>query len=614
MRVLKKNKSIFCIGFFTGFLFFFLLGACVLPQGSTFRIFPKKTSQVKKPKVLKKQKLKKNQVVDSKHQATLKRVKKLFHNAQKYSATHKNKKALLALNKILETPNLSASFLKPVYQLKEFILLKQNPPDLVSLLQLFLSALEDLPQKKQLYESKALKVLFRLKEKQVLFITKKDFIEPIKDMVFFRAGKILFFRGQFQKADWFFKQALRFSRQGLLEQTVLKYIHAIASRNSVNFKRLGAVLPLSGASRLIGRRSLQGLQLGLGFYTNQASNFQLAVMDSKGLAEKVKKAVKTLVLKHHVIAIVGGVLSKTAKILAQEAQNFGVPVILLSQKTGLTQYGEYVFQNGLTSSLVVHQLTSFLMQKKSVKKYALLYPNDPYGVDYANSFWQMLKKKQAQLTAVQVYKPKQTDFNGSIKRLIGTYYKEDRLEEYKQNLKNWYINNPPLSKRKAIPEGLLAPVVNFKALFVPDSPKTLSLIASHLDYNDVQDIYLVGTTLWNKDNKIKFRYKGKIFFATINFQSKKFKKSKFYKDFQNTFHRSPGLFETQAYESSLVLRQVIAGGGKERSRLKNDLLALKKFYSPLGWIQINTNREFIRPLSIYKIENRRQSLVKGLDL
>ena len=537
----------------------------------------------------------------------------LLKKARGFALKQRYKKALKILAGLPPLPSGSDSFLREVYSLKESLFVNTRKPPL-AFLKLSIHFLNRTSKNRRFYEQKAWAVLFSLPEKTVLSLAGEPFTAPVQDAVLFRAAQILFFRDDFKRAYKLFKKAMRFSRRGILEEKALKYIQAIESRKKVHPKKFGAVLALSGPSAGAGRRSLKGLQLGLGFYTKQASSFQLAVIDSQGLADKARQAVKTLVMKHHVIAVVGGILSKTASAMAEEAQNFGLPAVLLSQKTGLTKHGEYIFQNGLGAHLIVDKITDFLMRHLSFKKLAVLYPNDSYGVDYANHFWAAVEQKGGVVTAAQVYKPGETDFNGPVQRLIGSYYKEDREQEYKDRLKAWYRKKNSGLRRGGVPGNLLSPAIDFSALFVPDSSKVLAMAASHLSYHEAGELPLAGTTLWSRTKKIRTRYKGRIFFVSAeppDHMEPRFKKSEFYKNFQNIFSKKPGLFETQAYESALILRSAAALGARSRNQLKKNLTRLKYFSGPIGRIHINEKREFERPLFLFQVKDGVVSYVSG---
>ncbi len=543
-----------------------------------------------------------------------KKQKQLFLSAKSNFQSGQLKKAQNTINDLLyEKISLPKEILTKIYQLQLNILLKTPEVESKKLLEVYCNILHQSGQKKSIYRKKAFHLIINMKEKELREVEGKKYITPVKDLIFYQLGKVLFYKEKFNKSYGFLKKFLSSSIDSNLEERALKYLKAIESRKIINKRYIGAILPLSGPSAKIGKRSLKGLQMGLGFYINEKSSFQLIVLDSQGQADKAKKAVEKLVTQYHVIAIVGGILSRTANAIAEEAQNFGIPVILTSQKSQLTEIGQYVFQNSLTSSLITKQLTKFLATQFKIKTFAILYPNDSYGVDYTNAFWKDVEQQGGIITGAQTYKPGETDFNGPIKRLTGTYYQKDRLTEYKEKLKDWYLKKPQLPQNRSVPKNnILAPVVDFEALFIPDSIKTLDSIASHLPYNDINNVYLVGPSLWNQSLNIKksSRYLKKAFFADTGLSTKKFQETDFYAQFLQIFSQKPGLFELLAYESTLLLRQAIIDGADNRSELRKELQNTKKFYGPLGELSINKNREFIRPLQIFKIENYKIKPVK----
>ncbi len=99
---------------------------------------------------------------------------------------------------------------------------------------------------------------------------------------------------------------------------------------------------------------------------------------------------------------------------------------------------------------------------------------------------------------IQPYDPQETDFRGHIQRLVGTYYLEYR-DDYARLLKEWKEKNPSQSAREAgpTPENVLPPIVDFEALFIPDKASAVGQIAPMLAYNDINNVRLLGTNVWN---------------------------------------------------------------------------------------------------------------------
>ena len=59
------------------------------------------------------------------------------------------------------------------------------------------------------------------------------------------------------------------------------------------------------------------------------------------------------------------------------------------------------------------------------------------GLNMPIFFWDEVSARGGVITAAQTYDSKETDFNHIIKRLVGTFYLEDRKDEYKIELKKW---------------------------------------------------------------------------------------------------------------------------------------------------------------------------------
>ena len=161
----------------------------------------------------------------------------------------------------------------------------------------------------------------------------------------------------------------------------------------MNTKVIGAVLPLTGVHERIGTRCLNGLQLGLGLYDEKPSDFQLVVVDSKASSHFVRESMREIVFQHKAIGVVGGVVSQVASALSEFAQDFMIPIISLSQKSNLTHQKPFVFQNAVTAKYVIQSLVDVLMDKQGHENFAILYPNDPFGVGYANLFWDYVVSK-----------------------------------------------------------------------------------------------------------------------------------------------------------------------------------------------------------------------------
>ena len=416
------------------------------------------------------------------------------------------------------------------------------------------------------------------------------------------AYRLALFRLQskdFDGARSMFAKAAEWGRGTALQTQSESYLAQIDSRRRVEPYTVGTVLPLTGRYAPIAQKTLKGLQLGLGIYGPDRSGFKLAVVDSEGTPEGAVRGVERLVSEDSVIAIVGSLLSRTAMAVAQKSEELGVPSIALSQKAGLTEGGAYIFRNSVTSEMQVKELVRVAMDQLGYRRFAILYPNDSYGTEYANLFWDEVLAKGGTIAGAQMYSPQETDFRGPIRRLVGTYYMEDRKTEYEGRVKEWFKKQKSLKTRNSPPDDLLPPVVDFDAIFVPDSPKAIGQIAPMLTYQGVTKVRLIGTNIWNSNEFVRRGQKNveKALFVDSNIASDpNYKTSRFFQEYKRVFGEDPGLFEAQGYEVGVMLRQLISGGETTRVGLAQALTSIRLFQGVSGPMSMNAHRELVRPL------------------
>lgn len=386
------------------------------------------------------------------------------------------------------------------------------------------------------------------------------------------------------------------SEAGTRSQEMLEQLESV---RRVESKTVGVVLPMSGKHAAISQKTLRGIQMGLGLYNNYPSSFKLAVIDSEGNPDNARRGVERLVREDNVIAIIGSVLSKTAPAVAAKASELGVPSIALSQKAGITDAGPNVYRNSLTSEMQVRYLVKVAMEELGMKKFAVLFPNDLYGVEFTNIFWDEVLARGGQIVGAQNYSDKETDFRYPIQRLVGTYYVEARAEEYKLRLKEWSDAQVKKSVRNTPPEDLLPPMVDFDAIFIPDSVKAMGQISAMLSFNGVKGVKLLGTNLWNVPGVAKRagHFANNLLFVDSFVSTEpQFMSSLFTKDYKTIFNEEPGIFEVQGYDAALLLRQLISQGATNRESLSQALARVQDFPGAVGPLSMTPQKEIMRPL------------------
>lgn len=423
--------------------------------------------------------------------------------------------------------------------------------------------------------------------------------------VFFRLGEMSLDNKNQDEARSYFSKAVSVDPTSDYAQRAQDIQSQLEAVRKVEPKTIGVVLPLTGKYSAIAQKTLRGVQMGLGLYNNYPSSFKLAVIDSEGNPDAARRGVERLVKEDNVISVIGSVLSKTAPAVASKTNELGVPSIALSQKSGVTEIGSNVFRNSLTSEMQVRYLVKVAMEDYGMKKFAVLYPNDPYGIEFTNIFWDEVLARGGSITAVQTYSPKETDFRDVIQRLVSTYYIEARNDEYKMRLKEWAKAQGKASARTTPPDDLLPPITDFDGIFIPDSAKSLGQIAAMLSFNNVKDVKLMGTNLWNIPGleKRAGNFANNLLFVDSFVSTDPiYEHSQFVKDYKAMFNEEPGILEIQGYDAALLLRQLISQGYTSRESLAKALSKVQDFPGSLGPLSITQDREIMRPLTALTLE------------
>lgn len=503
--------------------------------------------------------------------------------AQKLDAEELRGEALLAENKVLPAIELYVS------------LVDQTPDE----------------RRKEKYRVAAQDLLdTRLGEEDVREVADRSGFGFLRPTAKYRMGLAFADQRQLAKARSAFQDVVALVPGTELAERASMLITQIDSRSRVNSQTIGAILPLSGKQASVGYRALRGLQLGLGIYGpgKKTSSFRLAVIDSEGNPDIARRGVERLVVEDNAVAVVGGLLSRTASAEASKAQEFGIPAMMMGQKAGLTEIGDFVFRNALTSQMQAERLAAVSIETLGLKRFAILFPNDPYGTEFANFFWDAVRLRGGQVTAVQTYDPKETDFRSHVQRLVGNYYSDDRAEEYKLRYRQYLEKNPKRNARQGAiaTEEILPPIVDFDALFIPDSARAAGQIAPMLAYNDVDHLQLLGTNLWNNANFISRGQKfveNAIIVDGLYTGDRSFQASQFVREFKEVFGEEPGMIEAQAYDSGLLLRQMISQGAGSRIDLQEKLASVRAFPGAFGPLDMSATRELQRPISVLTVKN-----------
>jgi branched-chain amino acid transport system substrate-binding protein len=222
----------------------------------------------------------------------------------------------------------------------------------------------------------------------------------------------------------------------------------------------GCLLPLSGQFSNVGFRVQRGMELAA-----RGAPVELLFRDTRNDPPTASQLTRELAQDERVLAILGPLSSGAVQVAAEVAQSSGVPLVALSQKAGFTQTGNLIFQAFLTPRQQVRALVRQALST-GLKRYAVLYPDSPYGRTFFQNFQEELAAQGGELAAQEFYAPGTQDFA------------------------------PALASLKAVLQpSSAAGSPQAGALFIPDDAAQVAAIAGQLPAAGLQGMQLLGTNL-----------------------------------------------------------------------------------------------------------------------
>ena len=403
--------------------------------------------------------------------------------------------------------------------------------------------------------------------------------------------------------------------RGLLDQ--------FERRGKADARLVGVAVPLSGRFKAWGDAILQGLSLAL----PEGSGFRFLAKDTRGETEGAAQALQDLAAEG-AVAVIGGVTNAEAQRAALTAQSLSLPLLSLSKVEGVTEAGPYVFRVMLTASAQAAALADYAVGKRGMKRFAVLYPDMPYGTELMGAFWREVESRGGEFTGAGMYEPDRTTFGPLVKDLVGKAALDERAD-YGQAVRDIVKSvKDPYRRAKAIEKARkeLAPIVDFDAVFVPDFAKNVTLLAPALavedvvttcDANelerirkvstwDVRPVQLLGTNGW--DDPSLFEKAGRyvecaVFVDGFFPASDRPETRRFVEAFQEKFGRVPSILEASAYDAARMVAEVVGKGHAEgRDAVRAALSGLHGFSGATGDIAFDPHGEPVRALFFLTVD------------
>lgn len=417
---------------------------------------------------------------------------------------------------------------------------------------------------------------------------------PAADRLLYKIATHYLSNGERERATDYFKRIVDDHAHSRHYAIAKDHLRKQEFQGVVDAKRIGVVLSLSGRFGKFGYKALQGIELALKIFqpNGEPAPVTLVVMDDQGVPDRALAAMEELYFKHHVVGIIGPLLSKLAEPMGKKAQELGVPLIALSQKEAVG--GDYVFNAALTPAIQVQELVRYATEKAGIKNFAVVAPSSKFGEEYANAFWDEVERANGSIRGYETYAEEETDFRNYVDKIVGLSQADARAHEVEE-LKLLKAATPVKTRSKKFDRMFeLKPIVDFQAVFIPDEPKVLGQVLPTFAYRDVENVLFLGVNTWNSQELVaragQFA-EGAIFVDGFYAGSEAPAAKKFIEEYRETFNAEPSLVEVLAYDAAHVMATLVRDkGASSRKGLRDMIMGLRDFPGVAGKISYQEGR------------------------
>ena len=357
---------------------------------------------------------------------------------------------------------------------------------------------------------------------------------------------------------------------------------------------VGCILPLSGRNAAYGNRALDAVLLAAGvFNVAKETPIRVLIEDSQSDAAVAGAAVGKLA-GAGVTCILGPLGSQEALEAAKEAQRLKIPILTLTQREGITGVGDHVFRNFLTAAMQVRTVVQYAQAELGLRRFAILYPDDPYGQEMSRLFREEVRRKGGEIRKEKSYKADQTDFGEEILALGGVAL---------------------VSPGTEVAAGV-APKTDpgFDALFIPDFSYRVAMIVPQLAYYDITGIRLLGTSGWNSPELLKAEprhLQGAVFVDGFFTGSFRLEVNDFIEAFYTAYGREPDTMEALVYDAAdIAVKLLLENRSGTREAFRMGLTQIKGYPGVSGKTSFPASRDAEKDLFILTVKDGRIIQVK----
>ncbi|MEY2490974.1 MAG: branched-chain amino acid transport system substrate-binding protein [Verrucomicrobiota bacterium] len=336
--------------------------------------------------------------------------------------------------------------------------------------------------------------------------------------------------------------------------------------------RIGEYACLTGQTASFGTASHQGAQMVIDDANAHGGilgkQIKLITEDDQSKPGEAATAVRKLISRDHVVALIGEMVSSRSLEAGPIAQQNKIPMVSGSSNPNVTKIGNYVFRVCFIDSFQGTVMAKFALNSLKKTRVAVLTDvRQDYSVGLAQFFKEYFTKNGGTVVALQSYSSGDQDFKAQL-----------------------------ISIKAANPE----------AIFVPGYYNEVGLIALQAHELGIT-VPLMGGDGWDSPLLTQIggvALEGSFFTNHFSTEDQSPIIQDFIREFKKRFSRDPDGMAALGYDAAKVLLDaMVRSGSTEPAKVRDALAATKDFQGVTGKITIDENRNANKSVVVLTIKD-----------
>lgn len=343
----------------------------------------------------------------------------------------------------------------------------------------------------------------------------------------------------------------------------------MCTRKSQEGVKIGVILPLTGDRTSVGKSALNGIMLAINEINDSSAfsnDMQVFVEDSRGVPATAVSCFEKLVSLNQTPAIIGPIGSSEVLSVAPKAETKKVVILTPAASSPLiTESGDYIFRDVASDLYEATLMAEVAFDKLSLKKVAVIYINNDYGIGVYNKFKEGFLQKGGVIPTSQIFTDGTTSFRTIIQKV-----------------------------KESNPDAIY--IVGYKEIaYCIKQMKELGVSAQLLTtaiFEDPEIIEIVGNSAEG------------IIFTTffLDEDSNEPRTKRFFHNYETKYGKKPDGYAATAYDAVYMIASAINKKGSSSAQIKDGLYAISDFPGLLGTFSVNKDGDITLPIKLKRME------------